>query len=169
MVYLEMAKDAWLWILDLLKTLALPAATVYLAYRFGTIQAATAKQQAATARTKLRLDLFERRMKVYDASKAFIGSVISNGVVDPEARALFAVEIKSSRWLFDEPVHLYLNVTMWDKTLVLDRQNRQLADEGHSAALGHEIATTVGWFFDQFSKVDELMSPYLQLKEPSDS
>ncbi len=89
--------------------LAVACAVGYIAYR----QWRTAQQQAETARNKLKHDLFERRLKVYDALResaqyAFTARPNEN------AEQRVAGNLKEIRWLFGKPFHDFV----WDHIYV---------------------------------------------------
>lgn len=73
------------------------------AWRFGSIQAGIAKQQARTAHNKLRLDLFERRLKVYQAVADYLAEV---PMWVPEESKLddHLPKFTAARWLFGDEV-----------------------------------------------------------------
>jgi hypothetical protein len=91
------------WGLEILKTFASPIATiiaataaVWVTYKFGSIQASLAKQQAQTAGVqkdiaesqrniaydRLKYDLFEKRYEVYDAAKRLIEAIFAKTPID---------------------------------------------------------------------------------------
>jgi hypothetical protein len=68
---------------DFFKDFASPIATIiaafaatYVAWRFQSVQAATAKQQADIAKDKLRHDLYDRRYRIFDSLFDYYYAVI---------------------------------------------------------------------------------------------
>jgi hypothetical protein len=64
--------------------------------------------QWRTASEKLRLDLFERRYKIFGASKVFLASIFHSGRVSPQALYEFNTETKDAVFLFQSDVVEYL-------------------------------------------------------------
>ena len=109
------AQLPWGAILEHAKSFALPLAGVYVAHKFGSIQADIGKRQANTAaqsmevaRNKLRLDLFERRLAVFEAANKFINKVSRRRRVTADERADLMNETKAAQWLFDERTAKYI-------------------------------------------------------------
>ena len=81
-----MTVSEWLTLFGSVATMAAAGVAALVAHRIGTSQTAIARQQAETAateaetaRSKLRLDLFERRLGVYNAAMAAITTAVQNG------------------------------------------------------------------------------------------
>jgi hypothetical protein len=82
----------------------LPVATFFLSVAVGIV----AWQQWRVARNKLRLDLFDRRYQVYDATRRFVRvSVQDNAHIDRHLSA-FSDETSNAEFLFDTDVVNYL-------------------------------------------------------------
>jgi hypothetical protein len=71
-----------------------------------------AYQQHETARAKLNLDLFERRMAVYEQLRAAVAAVNGTGRVDDATDRLLLDAINASQFLFGQDIHNYLDA-MW--------------------------------------------------------
>ena len=100
----------------ILETFASPVATiiaagaaVWVAYKFGSIQAGIAREQAETAKVqkdiaydRLKYDLFEKRYEVYDAAKRLIEAIFAKtpiDVADPKIREL-RLKLDEARFFF---------------------------------------------------------------------
>jgi hypothetical protein len=70
-------------------------------------QGQIAKQQAETAKSKLRLDLFDRRMVVYDSSIELVRSARRDGYVTPEESKQYAIATKGAEFLFNKEIDDY--------------------------------------------------------------
>jgi hypothetical protein len=62
------------------------------------------------AREKLRLDLFERRYRVFDATKVFLTSIFRTGRIDPQNQHDFRAATRDCVFLFRSGVGSYLEV-----------------------------------------------------------
>jgi CYTH domain-containing protein len=88
---------------SLVKDLVLPIATFSLSVAVGIV----AWQQWRVARNKLRLDLFDRRYKVYNATRAFLSLVLDNAVTE-EKLAEFNLATSDAEFLFGDDVVQFL-------------------------------------------------------------
>ena len=68
-------------------------------------------QQWHTARSKLKLDLFERRYAVYQAAVDVMSKTDALGVLSKEEVDRFQVAIRGARFIFDDSVGAYLDET----------------------------------------------------------
>jgi hypothetical protein len=156
--------------------LAAPAAAFYVASKFGHIQAEIGRRQADTAaqamatnREKLRLDLFERRLAVYEAANTFITMVIRNAKLDNGHRLNLLQDSRAATWLFDEATARFITDTLFSdafevvrigellevepdpeerKKLVLERNNYWHTFKQHSETL-HEVLAPYLRFSDR--------------------
>ncbi len=78
-----------------------------------------AYRQWRLAQNKLKLDLFDRRYKVFDAAKDFIFSVISAGKANDPEIFKFLVATKEAKWLLSSDVAEYLDKQIYHKALDL--------------------------------------------------
>ncbi len=152
------------------KDFLLPAVGLYIAYRFGNIQAATAQQQASTAalsvrtaKSKLSLDLFEKRWESYSAARALIGAACSRSNVTQEEHGKFLAGTLGARFLFDKSVSDYLTIHMHEKVLDLQRLSGQIAEKGEDPDLRLQRTVIVAWFLDQLGVLNDKMQPFLSI------
>jgi hypothetical protein len=64
-----------------------------------------AKQQAETARNKLRLELFDRRLPIYEAAMILADRIVRKGDISFEETQEFGMVTKSVRFLFNQELH----------------------------------------------------------------
>lgn len=69
-------------------------------------------QQHLTARAKLNLDLFEKRLGVYHQVRAAVSKINTSGKADDESDRLLLEAINASEFLFGEDIRTYLDA-MW--------------------------------------------------------
>jgi hypothetical protein len=65
-------------------------------------------QQWQVARNKLRLDLFDRRYKTYDATKKFLMAIRADGTFSDSQLFEFVIGTSDAEFLFDAPIIKYL-------------------------------------------------------------
>ena len=135
-------------------TLAIIAA--YIGYR-----------QWRTAQNKLKLDLFEKRMLVYQAARDMLGYVASHANSSPEEQFKYIRGIQSAKWLFGPEVFVYLN-ELWKKVNDLEL-HRSVVYDGLSDdpdRQKHVVlkAETLNWLVGQYEVLDKKCAKYLSLE-----
>lgn len=78
-----------------------------------------AGNQWITAKRKLKLDLYEKRLVVYEATRNAIGEIVTSGKTTPEIEMRFLQGIAGSKWLFDKKMVTYLNEVLWKEIVNL--------------------------------------------------
>ena len=124
-------------------------------------------QQAETAKNKLKLDLFEKRMAIYEVVQETIRKAANGGKLDQEDQIKFIVGTRSAKWLLGEEVYEYIDKTLWHKLIDLDLHNSMSegsrGDPERTKHI-HARADTIKWLVKQFSEFDNLCKEYLSLK-----
>ena len=64
-----------------------------------------AYQQWKTNRDKVKLELYDRRYKIYDATRKFVSSAVRNGDLSNEDFSDFYSILPEARFLFQEDVY----------------------------------------------------------------
>lgn len=64
-------------------------------------------QQWQTARHKLKLDLFDRRLRVYQATKDLVNTMMLHGRISDEELGRFYADIRGAEFLFDSDLRSY--------------------------------------------------------------
>jgi len=132
------------------------------------IGAGIAYQQWRTARDKLRLDLFDRRLAVHDAVLKFLGEFSASGVITPALERAYMVGVSGHQWLFGPEVHQYLEKTFWHKVTEFGccRGLMEGLEYGEERIrLAKQQADLRKWFMDQYKVLDDLFMPYLGFHE----
>ncbi|MBB4223940.1 hypothetical protein [Variovorax guangxiensis] len=164
-------------ILDFIKSVATPMAAgfaAYTAYKFGRVQAAIGRRQAATSRlaakiakNKLKLDLFERRLVIYEAVLEMLAQLGTTGNLTIEDERSYLIGVKGAHWLFDADVVELLEKTIWHQMVHFallqselrdadERTDRKVLSEGKAKARQELLA--------QRDVLDRMMKPYLKLE-----
>lgn len=129
-----------------------------------------ALQQWRTAQDKLRLDLFEKRMVVYEAARTALGKIFTAGDLSPRDEAEYLVGVTGSKWLFGSDVHSYLHDELWGKLIemhchVASLDGLEPGDE-RNALIGKRTQLRK-WFTSQQDRLDSLFLPYLRFQHRS--
>lgn len=125
-----------------------------------------AYRQWRTARNKLKLDLFDRRLAVYDGAVHLIGSIVTSGRMKDEADWKFLTDTKAAKWLFDESVSDYLENKLRLKALdlqVLQAELEGLQGKDRSENIRKQ-AELKNWLGAQFKVLDEKFAPYIRVQ-----
>ncbi|WP_422134987.1 hypothetical protein [Endozoicomonas sp. ALD040] len=129
------------------------------------IAALIAYWQWKTAQNKLKLDLFDKRLAVYEGVTSFIAHVFQTGkVTDDEVRA-YMQATRNAKWLFSEEVASYLN-SIYEKAIDIQAYRAQL--EGvpvgdRRTELVNKESSAKKWLVAQFSVVDEHFRNYMEI------
>lgn len=144
-------------ILGPIATLAVGCAVAFIAW-----------QQWQLARNKLRLDLFDRRYKVYDATRKFLAIFARDYTFTDSQLGEFAADTSEAEFLFGSDVVDYLAQI---RTGALDRRTRRErahqevlqmpADEqAHQHAKAAEAEQQM-WLDEQITAMTKTFTPYL--------
>ena len=130
------------------------------------IAAWVAYQQAQIARSKLKLDLFDKRMAVYEAVRTALGAAASRGKLTQEEEIAYMVGTRPAQWLFGPEVFKYLDETLWRKIVDLGLHN-SMSEGSHSDERTKHIyakAETMQWLVAQYKEFDRICADYLSLR-----
>ena len=145
-------------ILGLAITVALGAVTL----RIQRQQAAIAQQQAATNRLQYRLALFDRRMKIVDATTKLFGEISCEGKVDNAQLFTFLQDTRERGLLFDGEIGEYLD-EIYKKGVNLHVLGERL--ERHPELVEPESELLM-WFVNQPPVATQKFLKYLDFREP---
>ncbi|PXX93811.1 hypothetical protein DIT71_03160 [Marinobacter vulgaris] len=123
-------------------------------------------RQFQVSRNKLKHDLFEKRLEIYEAVRNTLGIVARNGKLTQAEEINYLVATRSAKWLFGNEVYLYLDETLWDKIVDLGLHNSILEGPSSEEKKQHAAARgeTMKWLISQHSEFDALCAKYLKLR-----
>lgn len=126
-----------------------------------------AYRQWRTAQNKLKLDLFDRRLVIYEAARDYISSVMTSGKTTNEKEFGFLTGTRGAKWLFNDEITQYLDIELWHKICDLGCLQSELNDlpasEERTRKL-HAQADLKKWLFAQIKVLDGKFSPFLTLR-----
>jgi len=130
------------------------------------IAAWVAFRQWQIARNKLKLDLYDKRMAVYDAVRKTLGIATSRGRLSQHDEVEYLSGIATTKWLFGREVATYLEETLWHKIVDFGLHNTMSSSPAGDERSRHLQARTevFRWLVDQYKELDKLCAPYLQLR-----
>jgi hypothetical protein len=146
----------WTTVLSALLTPIVAIFGIWIAYR-----------QWRTAQNKLKLDLFDRRLAIYEAVQRYLGGVMVSGKTSNEAEFIMLRETRGAKWLLNADIDHYLSKTLWERATKLNCLQSELEGLG----VGAERSTNVTesrdikeWMRKQHSVLDEKFAPFLMLR-----
>jgi len=143
---------------NFLSSLLLPVLTVlgvYIAY-----------MQWKINRNKLKLDLFEKRLAIYQETTSFLSSIVITGQVPEEKLWKFTHGTRETRWLLSEEISAYMKREIREKAIDLQILNDELKNlpEGPDRSENvHNQREIKNWIEQQFEVVDNYFKPFLKL------
>lgn len=149
--------------LEYIKALGTP----FTALVAGLVGSTVAYRQWVTARNKLKLDLFDRRLAVYRAAWHFIVKLAKRDALRADDLEAFLNDAQGAQWLFDKDVVAFL--------VELQRDGQRALTEEHSdyseLSVTDQVERTMEWHVyvesvaqPRMRRLTELMSPYLTIK-----
>jgi hypothetical protein len=123
-----------------------------------------ALQQMFIARTKLQHDLYERRLRVYEATRSFLANIQANGNVLDKETAEFNAATTDAVFLFNRHIAHYLRETICQRALDLQSFEAELkiATEGRQG-LVEKSSDRLDWLSEQLQKLPEVFDAFLRL------
>jgi hypothetical protein len=145
----------WAPILSATAVFVVGALGLYVAFR-----------QWQTARTRVQLDLYDRRRPVYDAVVQFVGDVLTVGTPTYTRTIELAKDTQSATYIFGPEIGDYVRELerRADDTRAAEVKLQTTSAEPDRKVLIEEIVTGRAWFQSQFGRLDRLFRPYLQLE-----
>lgn len=154
------------WI-DLFKALLTPMIGVLTAY--------IAYSQWRTAESKLRLDLFEKRWGIYSATRGVILALIDGSITPTAAHRDFGRAMQGARWIFNEPVSIYMDgilALIGRYLLQMKRlgecderdEERPMRETDRASEILSEIASQVS---GSDSPLDQKLGAFLTITQPT--
>lgn len=126
-----------------------------------------AYQQWLTARYKLKLDLFDRRMKVYDACSELLRLINMPIRSDYDVVIELVCAVNGHHWLFGQKVISYIDALMERSNEIFKKQKLEVEglDDGQKIklALGYFEKTKEEYLRDA-EELNVVFAPYMKLK-----
>ena len=143
----------------------IPTATLILTGTIGCVTSYIAVQQWLTAKNKLRLDLFDRRFPVFEATMKLVSIAIQKGDIPDEARRAFLIATRGAQFLFDQKLQDYCDVLA--KEAISVRVGEQMMDYlpvGDRRTKSAEAwAERMEWFTEQMDEIPKRFAPFLKI------
>ena len=144
-------------LMDIILPTVIASFAVYIAWR-----------QHQTARNKLKLDLFDRRFKVYGGVIDLLSTVLRDGQVHSDDLTKYHVETNAKEFLFDDDIVEFM-AEVRKNAIVLRQVNQQLQSlrddrEKERHQLAGDDAELCRWFAEQLELAPSKFENYLGFK-----
>jgi hypothetical protein len=143
-------------VLSALLTPTIAVVATYIAY-----------QQHRTNKLKVRADLYDRRMQVFNAVTDLLGHIGGAAAIDLDQLRVFLQKTRESYFLFGDEIPEYLN-QLYEAGVDLRHQTKKLFSDlpvgPERTRLAAENGVLVKWFLDQFEVAQTKFGKYLRLK-----
>jgi hypothetical protein len=128
----------------------------------------TAEKQAETAKNKLRLELFERRIAVYDALMEMAAIAAVKGEVTPEQQRKWAIATKGAEFLFNKEIDDYC-LKLGKEAVLLGLDNHHIDRLKFTRAKEHLKAEMskgerLIWFNTQIDEMPKRFAEFLKIE-----
>jgi hypothetical protein len=130
-------------------------------------------QQYKVSRSILRKDLYEKRLRVYQAFMSYLSEIVRNGKVDCNRAIQFYAESSECEFLFNSELVEKAD-ELYKQGIELWYLNNQLNPADGSTGLpvgeqrsqvAHEASELYRWFTDQLSNTRELFKEQMSIQE----
>jgi hypothetical protein len=147
------------WV-TLFSALATPTIAIILAY--------VAWRQWRTAQNRLKLDLFDRRLPIYQQTRDFLARRMALGQLETHEITDFTINTRVSKWLFNSSFANYLENEIAAKAQRLTDLNSELETPMDDTARKRNVVQQrelKEWLDTQlYEVIDEKFSEFLTLK-----
>lgn len=133
-----------------------------------------AYRQWRTSKSKLNLDLFEKRNTIYEAIRSLLAKVMRDGKLSHTDLQDFEVATRGARWLFDDRFSAYVKDTLHSRAIDLIFMSDEIAaqltneatneDKAARQRLIRERGELMKWFYEQFAVLEERATPFMRIE-----
>ncbi len=148
-----------LWYGQALLTPLIAAIAVWIAYQqyqTNYRQLETSQRQSQTNKTRARLDLFDRRYKIFEQLKTVLAAVTRDANVSAENLLNFRSATIAAYFLFGDEIESYIE-EMYRRGLKLQTANRMNDPNAWDAE--------IKWFNEQYEAIKPKLKKYLDVSE----
>lgn len=123
-------------------------------------------QQLSVNRLKLKLELFERRIVIFEAVKAFLGKILATGKTSSDDCIQLLRDTNQAEYLFGSEVSAYI-MTLYTKGIELEYLNKKLSGVDaipigpERCKLAEQDADALKWFSQQYEVMKATFRKYL--------
>jgi hypothetical protein len=129
-------------------------------------------QQWKIKRQNTRMELFDKRLQVYDATIEFIGVIIAKAYPSKEDILKFEIETRNNKFLFKKDITQHLSLMRYKAKKILrynleiERlQRRDEHDEEKWENIFDKDDEAFSWFIGQFKIVEDKFHKYLDMSK----
>ena len=129
----------------------------------GLVAAFIAYQQYSIAHTKLKLDLFDRRYRIYEAARKFLALILQRATFDDKDLFEYYAGISDAKFLFPKEVTDYLKLisTRAVQMRTYARKYEHLPVGNERSALVDKESEELVWIGRQIIEFSSVFAPYM--------
>lgn len=139
---------AFISLLQAMLPVILTVFAIYIAY-----------QQYQTNRRKLKLDLFDKRLMIFEATKKLMLGVLNSSSYNLENQTEFNQGTRGAQFLFGEDIKVYLD-EIWSRFIDLETWLEDSKLSEHAL----ERTETKKWFISELRSIDQKFIKYMKLE-----
>ena len=132
----------------------------------GVAAAVIAVNQWRIQKYKLALDLYDRRLAVYEAARTYLSNLSEDSISNANNYTIYLRATRQAPFLFLDPAITVYLTNLGNETRRLDMANRLLAvsapAERHESAQNTRFEI-LAWLLEQEKVIEEKFAPYLTL------
>jgi len=131
----------------------------------GAIVSYIAWQQWRTNQEKLKLELYDRRLRTYEEIRKILGRIIREGKVTERKLLEFRQSVFEADFLFDEEIINYID-EIYKKGLELHykKEDFECSYSDAKSELAEEARTLFKWFTEQPVQAKKIFKRYLNIR-----
>jgi hypothetical protein len=124
-----------------------------------------AARQVFLARNKLKLDLFDRRMRLWDATQTLRRAVFEDEEIPRNISSNYQEAVSAAKWLTGNEVHEAMYKLAQYASLARQHQEYMRTTTGEVWTVHRDELEHVGRLFqDQMQNIKEALDPYLKIE-----
>lgn len=147
-------------LVDIFSAILTPLVAVFLAY--------IALQQLRTNKEKLKLDKFDKRFEIYEATKKYLSKISADGDVKSDDLADFGIETSKSYFLFGNDIEEYLR-ELYSRGVDLNYTQKKLRSDRMSQAVRNEVIEkdheAFTWLTGQLLESKNIFGKYMRFEK----
>lgn len=127
-----------------------------------------ARYQRKWIKTKVKIELFDRRFLIYSAAQEVIASIKAHGMANEEVLETLRVRTRDARWLFNSDIAHYLFQQVYGNARKLNALIHTLSTIPPGAPCSEYMEKQVQlryWFAVQSNILDRHMAPFLVIDQ----
>lgn len=126
------------------------------------------RKQHFLEQNKFKLEMYDRRFKVFEELNIFLSTIMSSGTINIEMLLKLKRQTNQTIFLFDNDINNYINMVYTKGVDFFGKQqqitgDKRLPSGEERSQISHECGELLHFFSDQFEESKERFSKYLKI------